>query len=119
MKIYTAHLRGSAPPVLVREGFALGALLFGPLWLLANGAWIAALVLLALESVAGLAGPPVGPLLMLGLALLNGWYGRDLVRWHLARRGYLLAHVVAARNEDAAYARLMDARPDLVAAAAG
>ena len=34
MKIFTAHLHPRKPPVLVREAFSWGALLFGPLWLL-------------------------------------------------------------------------------------
>ena len=41
MKIYTAHTRESGEaPVLVREGFSLGALVFGGLWLLTQRAWI-------------------------------------------------------------------------------
>jgi hypothetical protein len=37
-----------------------------------------------------------------------------MVRWSLARRGFLLAHVLAARTEDEALARLLDRRPDLL-----
>ena len=40
-------LRPGAAPVLVREGFAWGALLFGPLWLAAHRAWIPAALALA------------------------------------------------------------------------
>ena len=32
MKIWTAHERAHASPILVREGFSFGALLFGPIW---------------------------------------------------------------------------------------
>jgi hypothetical protein len=36
-----------------------------------------------------------------------------MVRWSLARRGYILAHVVAARDEEGALGRLLTARDDL------
>ncbi len=50
----------------------------------------------------------------LALAVLLGLFGHDLRRWSLARRGFLLAHVVAARDQDEAMARLLAARPDLI-----
>ena len=42
-----------------------------------------------------------------------GLYGNDFRRFGLERRGYALAHVLAARNEDAAMARLLALRPGL------
>ena len=116
MKIYTAHLRADCTPVLVQEGFAWGALLFGCLWLLAQRAWIPGLLALAAAIViAALTGAGGRVLLEFGLALLLGLTGRDLLRWSLARRGYLLAHVLVARNADGALARLLTGRPDLAA----
>ena len=47
MNLYTALLKDDAEPVLVREGFAWGALILGPLWLAAHRAWIAAAISLA------------------------------------------------------------------------
>ena len=47
MRFWTAHIRAGAAPVLVREGFSWGALLFGPLWLAVHRAWIAAVLALA------------------------------------------------------------------------
>ena len=47
MRIYTAHLHPSRQPKLLLEGWSWGAFLFGPLWLLLEGAWIAALLDLA------------------------------------------------------------------------
>lgn len=114
MKIYTAHLHPDRPPVLVKEGFAWGALLFGPLWLLAHRAWIAGVIAIAVLVLAGAARPG----LALGVSVLLGFIGRDLVRWGLGRRGYALAHVVAARTEDDAFLRLLGHRPDLSAGAA-
>lgn len=116
MRIYTAHLRAQRPPVLVKEGFAWGAFLFGWVWLLVHRAWIPGLLALAASVLIGVlteAGARV--LLEIGLALLLGLTGRDLVRWSLARRGYTLAHVLAARDTNSALARLLTGRPDLAA----
>jgi hypothetical protein len=114
MKIWTAHLRQGQPPTLVREGFSLGAFLFGPLWLALHRAWIpAVLVFAASVLIVKLSGPPAGLVVFLGLMTLLGLSGRDLVRWSLARRGYVIVHAVVARSEEAALARLLNARPEL------
>jgi Protein of unknown function (DUF2628) len=123
MRVYTAHtppaaIAPGAGPLLLRDGFAWGACLFGGLWLLARRLWWEALawagaaaVLVAL--LPGWALPPVA----LTAALLLGWHGQDLRRAALARRGWTLAEIVAARDTEAALARLLDARPDLLAGA--
>jgi hypothetical protein len=120
VRTYTAHLKPGRAPVLVREGWSWGAFLFGPLWLLAHRAWVPA-ALASVLAVALVAATPdrLHPPLLFGFALLLGLLGRDLVRWSLARRGYGLAHVLAARDEDGAFARLLAARADLVEASAG
>ena len=118
MRIYTAHLRARTAPVLVPEGFAWGALLFGPLWLFAHRAWLAG-VLAAVAWVLIATAPGWAVRLPAGLALAwgLGLWGHDMRRWSLTRRGYLLAHVVAAGDRDAALARLLARRPDLTAQA--
>lgn len=120
MRIYTAHLRHGQMPRLVREGFSLGACLFGPFWLLAHRAWIAggiALVVLAALWALALHWPGTTlPGVLLGAyALTLGLTGRDLCRWSLARRGFSEAYVVAARNAEAAFARLLERDPTLAA----
>ena len=115
MRIYTAHLRDNAEPVLIREGFSLGAMEFGPLWLLLNRAWIPAALSFAAYSGVVLAGQSGGIAMLLALAWAHGLFGRDLVRWSYGLRGYRLEHVLAARDPDGALARLLAARPDLVA----
>jgi hypothetical protein len=116
VNIYTAHTCPRRPPVLLREGFAWGALVFGPLWLLAHRAWIAgALALCAGVLIAAVARGGVAAVLLLGLAWLLGLFGQDLRRWSLARQGFTLVHVVAAVDRDSALARLLDRRPDLIA----
>ncbi len=114
MRLYTAHLRPGRVPVLVREGFSVGALLFGPLWLLGQGAWLPAVVVAALWGLAGLLPHPEA--FWLALAVLAGVLGRDLCRWALARRGYALSQVVAGPDADAALARLLASRSDLAGA---
>ena len=119
MILYTAHTREMAAPVLVAERFSWGALIFGPLWLAAHRAWIAAIVALLLYMAAAAVPEHAWrPFLAFAVAILLGLLGQDLRRWTLARRGFLLAHVVAARDRDEALARLLAARPDLLAAAA-
>ena len=114
MTSWTAHLKPGRDPVLVREGFSWGALFFGPLWFAAQRAWIpAALHLALLVLVPALIRPPYAGITLTAVAVLAGLMGRDLVRWTLERRGYVLAHVLAARDEDGALARLLTYRPEV------
>jgi hypothetical protein len=116
VKIYAALLKSGAEPILVREGFTWGALMFGPFWLAAHRAWIAAaLSLAAYLLIAVLVPRPAVPILVAGLAFILGLTGHDLRRWALEHRGYLLVHVLAAANRDDAFLRLMNIRPDLAA----
>jgi len=118
VRVFTAHLRPAAAPVLAKEGFSWGALLFGGVWLLARGAWAeGAIALSAAVLIGALIPGPAGDVLEAGLAVALGLSGWDVVRASLARRGYVLAHVVAARDAEAALLRLLDARPELAAAA--
>ncbi len=115
MKIFTAHLRPQRLPVLVPEGWSWGAFWLGPLWLLARRAWIPAILVLAgFAWLFALAPSPFWGPVAFGLAALTGLTGWDMVRWSLGRRGYTLAHVLAARDEDTALARLYAARTDLL-----
>jgi Protein of unknown function (DUF2628) len=114
LRFWTAHLRQGAPPVLVREGFSWGALLFGPLWLAAHRAWIpAVLTVVASLLIALLATEGISVVLMAGITVLLGLSGHDLRRWSLDHRGYLLTQVVAAHDELGALERLLTRRPDL------
>ena len=118
MNIYTAHTKPYAQPVLLREGFTKLGLIFGPLWLLAHGAWVAgALAICAEALLLALAPDTAGLALAVALHWLIGLFGFDLRRWALAQRGYAEVSVVAADDEDAAMASLLDRRPDLTHAA--
>jgi hypothetical protein len=56
---YTAHIRADRKLVLVKEAFSWGAFLFGPLWLLAHRAWIAAAIWYAGAWAAGVMRSPM------------------------------------------------------------
>ncbi len=116
MKAWTAHIKDGREPILVKEGFSWGAFLFGPLWFAACRAWVPAAVHLLLLVLLVRLVPMRGVgIILVGLAMLAGLLGRDLVRWSLERRGYTLVHVLAARDEDGALGRLLTARPDIAA----
>jgi hypothetical protein len=113
VRIWTAHLKSDAAPILVREGFSLGAFVFGPLWLAAHRAWIpAAFVLAAWLAIGTLTAGDLRDALSLGLLLLQGVSGHDLRRWSLERRGFTLAQVVTGRRADNALEALLRRRPD-------
>jgi hypothetical protein len=115
VKIWTAHEKPHASPVLVHEGFSFGALIFGALWLAVQQAWWpAGGVFLLNILILLLTHRPASLVFILGLRLLLGFSGRDLVRWSIARRGYLESNVVTGRDEDEARSRLFAARPDLL-----
>ena len=116
MRIYTALLKADSEPYLVREGFAWGALFFGPFWLAAHRAWIAAgISLAAYVLLAAVVPEPACGIAAVGLTVILGMTSNDLRRWALENRGYLLVHVLSARNSDEAFTRLLDYRPDLAA----
>jgi len=111
---YTVHVRAGRPVVLVAERFSLGALLFGPVWLLFVGAWIPAVLLACAwdAAVVVIPGAWLGPV-ALGLAWFAGLAGGDLRRWSMARRGWRHAHVVVAAGEEDALARVLRFHPSL------
>ncbi len=100
--------------MLVREGFCWGALIFGPFWLAAHRAWIAAaLTLAAAVLIVFLTGDGVSAALLVTLIVLLGLSGQDLRRWSLDHRGYLLAQIIVAHTELEALGQLLERRPDL------
>jgi hypothetical protein len=114
VRIWTVHLRDNAPPVLVREGFSLGAAVFGPIWLALHRAWVpAALALAVWVAIDILTADGTRLVLDAGLIVLLGLSGHDLRRWSLDRRGFTLAEVVTARNTETAFAQLLSRRRDL------
>lgn len=119
MRIYTVHVRPGREPELVREAFSWGAMLLPTLWFLWNRMWLVALLHFVCVVVLSVVLPEaVGGWVLLAFQILVAMHARDLRRWTLARRGHALAAVVAATDEETAFARLAEQRPDLLRDAA-
>jgi hypothetical protein len=120
MRVFTTHQRAAEPPMLVREAFSWAAFFFGFLYLAVHRAWLQAafnlaafLLVLALCRFLGDGVP------LLGLAVLQGLCARDLRRWSLAQRGFVEGPVVAGRDRDQAFGRLIDMGAHPIHQAAG
>ncbi len=122
MRTYSTHFpvpdpaRPEQPPVLVPEGFAAWALLFGWLVLLRRGSWlVAALAGIATLLVGMLARlVPAAFVLLPGLNLLVALFAHDWRRWELHQAGFAPGPIVAGPDRDAALLRLLSLRPDLL-----
>jgi hypothetical protein len=122
MPVYTVHapmsfgadLRAADKVTFVRDGFHLAAMVFGPLWLIWNRLWLAALGWLVVTSLldAGLARLGAGPMAVffadLLVAILLGLEGASLQRWTLSRRNWRQLDIIVADDEDAAERRFFD-----------
>jgi hypothetical protein len=108
MKLFAIHRGlGSAAaegPEAARTGFSLAALVFGPLWLIARGLWLAlagyalaAVVVVALVGSDALR-PGAGVALFVLGQLYLGLEGRALAMVARARNGRPLVDVVYARS---------------------
>ncbi len=116
MKVYTSHTKTGADPVLVPEAASLWAATFGWLWLVYQGAWLPAVLLITGEFLVGRLCVAIGsPAPGLGLLLVQGLFGWDMVRFSLARRGYAEGPVVSGVDYDAAFVRLLDQPPEHLA----
>lgn len=106
---YTLHTGADrTPPLLLREGFSWAAFAFAPFWLLRHGLWLALLAYLVLAAaLIGFAPDSFRGLGLVGLHLLAGFEGRDLLRLRLARLGRPERGVVLAHDEDAALWRAL------------
>lgn len=113
MAVYSVHLpryggERVAEAAFVREGFHWSAFLFGALWLLWRGIWLALAVWLAfcllLSGLAafGFISTAAFYLVVLLLHLLLGFEANRLIETRLERRGYRLVQIVAARALDEA-----------------
>jgi len=124
MTVYSIHVRdtGLKPDLaLVKDGFSWPAAIFGFFWALVLGAWDVALVLLALQIVAGLALPMlIGDAAalsaaQLGVSVLIGLIANELRRWSLERRGMHEEAIVTAHDKEEAERRYLDANPYMTA----
>jgi hypothetical protein len=129
MRIWTIHAppvaagsvpatEAAGPVALVREGVSWIALVAPLPWFLVKRMWLVAVLWTALAVAGALLLPEaVLPWAAVAAQVLVGLHARDLERWTLARRGLVPQGVIAARDLDAAVARLAETRPDLGRAA--
>jgi hypothetical protein len=113
MAVYSVHVKGAdlsglADAAFLRQGFAWGAFLFGPLWLFRRGLWLAVmvwaalfLILLTMASLDLLSFEASLTLLFL-LQLLLGFEANDLLEVNLADKGFHLLEIIAGRTADEA-----------------
>lgn len=113
MKTYTIHHRQSDPQAIlgdpdrlevVKEGFCWPAFFIPFIWLIYRRMWIVLLLYIAASMALGAAAnilalpPVVGFLMGLGMNLIMGFEGNDLLRWSLARRGIREVDVVTGSD---------------------
>lgn len=124
MKSYTVHLPLEArdPEMIAGElkvvpdtGSFL-AFLFGPLWLMAKGAWLWGLAIGVIELGLALLPDPFGLIVNLLFGILIGLEGHQLVRHAYSRGRWRMVDLVSARDADEAeceaLARLLSARSE-------
>ena len=116
MAIYACHSpaldRGTASALesatVLRLGFATWGFVFGPIWLLARGlwlalgAWILGAIVVGFAVASGFLRPETAVVLYWLAALFIGIDGRTLQGWALARRGSPLVDIVAAGSSESA-----------------
>lgn len=112
MASYTVHLPPGGAENLekarfLRDGFSWAGFGWGPFWLIIQGAWIAALIMLALHIAVGLlvalVGLPgfVGAIGFSLLQVLIGLEGASMIRWQLGLKGWREVGLVTGSDRDA------------------
>lgn len=110
MSIYTVHMKETSDQpsaferaVFVRDGFSWWALIFGPLWLLWNRAWIGFLIWSLIQIGLGLLVHSqiihfgAQSFLELLIALVLGFEASSIQRYVLHRRGFRIVDLVQDR----------------------
>lgn len=110
MARYTVHVKGEGPDALaraqfVRDGFSWAAFAFGPFWLFAKGAWISALLLIALfigigMVLGGMGIAAVFPLISLLVSYLVALESGTIRAWELGIKGHRFAGVISGDDRD-------------------
>lgn len=120
MAIFSVHLPDKATPdlvaeraVFVRDGFALWAMLLGPLWFLRHREWLGLVGWLVLAALTALSERWLGSVTSGGfeliLAIATGVVANDVRRLTLRLRGFREAGVVEGESRETAERRFFDA----------
>ena len=134
MARYTVHVKGDGPDALARaqfvqDGFSWLALTFGALWFLVKGAWIAALLLFALQMVISftlqaLELTPLIPVVSLLVNFLAALESGAIRAWEMEIKGHRLMAVISGDDRDVMERRFFEdalgerAAPPILAGAA-
>lgn len=124
MRVYTVH-ESANPPAdrldraeglrFVRDGFTWSAALFGGLWLLWRGFWLALILYILVVVAFAFGGKALGIgdeaalLVLIGLNLLLGFEADTIERWSLKRRGWQMIGSVSGRDIGECERRFFDA----------
>lgn len=110
--IYTDSSKNDLEPVIVEQSPSIFAGLLNIIWAIYHRMWLLAFILLIM-SFAALPLSEIGLYYLYDIAILfiMTFFASDLREWHLRRRGYELANVVAAMDEDEAEMRFYDKSP--------
>ncbi len=111
--VFAAYERAGTWRVVPERGFSFGALVFGPLWLLARGAIGVAFAVAALElAIAGLASRDLlggwDGVLRFAVIAGVGLFAHDLCRLELAVGGFRNRGPVVAGDRSTARLRLLE-----------
>jgi len=83
-----ANDRAAAEAIFLPDGFSWGAFVFTWVWALWNRMWIVAVIVLSVMFIASALPAVPQFLLSLGVSIVMGLHGNDLLGWSLARRGH-------------------------------
>ena len=113
MTVFAAYERAGRWRFVPERGFSLGALLFGPFWLLARGAIGAAFATGAVElAIAGLTARDLlggwGDVIEFAVISGIGLFAHDLCRLELVAGGFRRRGPVIAADRSAARLRLLE-----------
>lgn len=108
-RLYSVHVDPSAPrpyetAEFIAEGFNFWAFVFGALWALYQRLWILGFILICLNvAFAGMAkhygfSPVSIYVLQMGIQIMVGFQANDSRRIALAKKGYIVADMVAAHT---------------------
>ena len=108
-RLYSVHVDPCAPrpyetAEFVAEGFNFWAFVFGAMWALYQRLWILGFILICLNvALAGMAkhygfSPASIYVLQMGIQIMVGFQANDSRRIALARKGYIVADMVAAHT---------------------
>ena len=122
LKIFTIHTLGNYsssnhPAKIIKEGFCWWTFFFGPLKVLWERVWLAAvglsliyITLLFIAAGFNISGSTL-IFLLFGIATIGGFNANDWKRRQLEKSGWRMIGVSSGKDADSAYRRFIDLNP--------